>query len=565
MSGDRAQKRLSSRHPAHCLHDDDFARLERLAARRPGWHAVQVTLAWHLRQRDGRRVRAIADAIAPALAGRTDRAGRRMAARLELARAEVASLALDIDAGRPAAGQRTGAVRKPGRPDRRRRLPAAGGAELPHLGSRRPRQGLPRTPTTRLLAQGDEVREGIALAEIATALPGLSDASGRRACSSSSPGSPRGPRSHCGGPRSTPRCRAARCSSTRAASADIVSHASVNMQRAKALGLPRLHVHLSLNCAIAHESLNDLLAAITLREAALVTSREHGWPAYVAHSLASLARNHEMLGNQRARLELLERACADLGPIASSFNSVVAQIHLGEARLAAGNVDGALEVFRLAHERASARRFEVLLPRTMAGEGRCLAARGDFEAAHRLTLSAFEQAPGHDTQMPHAGGADRAASAGDPAGPARPPGSDARAALHRVAGRTDRDVGGQPAERAPSGAVVARLGAGRRPGARPRLRAPGQDRGRERELAQCDAGDGGGAGAPRGRDRAARAPVAAGARRGRDGAGSHPRAGDRHAGPARPDRPGDRRQPGPRPRVRGAGHPCRARSSRRTC
>ena len=26
MSGDRAQKRLSSRHPAHCLHDDDFAR-----------------------------------------------------------------------------------------------------------------------------------------------------------------------------------------------------------------------------------------------------------------------------------------------------------------------------------------------------------------------------------------------------------------------------------------------------------------------------------------------------------------------------------------------------------
>ena len=96
MSGDPAQARLASRHPAHCLHDDDFARLERLAARRAAWLAPQVALAWHLRQRDGRRVREIADAIAPALAARSDRSGRRMAARLDLARAEVAALALEI-------------------------------------------------------------------------------------------------------------------------------------------------------------------------------------------------------------------------------------------------------------------------------------------------------------------------------------------------------------------------------------------------------------------------------------------------------------------------------------
>lgn len=77
---------------------------------------------------------------------------------------------------------------------------------------------------------------------------------------------------------------------------------------------------------------------------------------------------------------------------------MVAQIHLREARLAAGNVDGALEVFRLAHERAAIHDLDVLPPRTTVREGRCLAARGDFEGAHRLTLLAYEQAPGYDTR-----------------------------------------------------------------------------------------------------------------------------------------------------------------------
>jgi signal transduction histidine kinase/CheY-like chemotaxis protein len=396
MSGDRAQKRLSSRHPAHCLHDDEFARLERLAARRPGWHAVQVTLAWHLRQRDGRRALAIADAIAPALAARTDRAGRRMAARLELARAEVTALALDIEqADRRLADARAlfDDLDDP-----------IGVGDCLLLEAQNCRiwgRGEPievcQEAHAQLLAQGDEVREGIALAEIATSMPGLSEA--RTACMEQLEAwlaarpeiALRGPAMYASVPRGSMQFYEGRF-------ADIIAHVSVNMQRAGAMGLWRLHVHLALNCAIAHESLNDFLAAITLRETALAMSREHGWPAYVAQSLAALARNHQMLGNQRARLELLERACADLGPIASSFNSVVAQIHLGEARLAAGNVEGALEVFRLAHERASARHFDVLLPRTMAGEAQCLAARGDVEAAHRLALSAYEQAPGHDTQ-----------------------------------------------------------------------------------------------------------------------------------------------------------------------
>ena len=396
MSGDRAQKRLSSRHPAHCLHDDGLARLERLAARRPGWHAVQVTLAWHLRQRDGQRARAIADALAPALSQRADRAGRRMAARLELTRAEVTALALDIDeADRQLAHARAlfDALDDP-----------IGIGDCLLLEAQNCRiwgRGEPikvcDDAYRRLLAQGDEAREGIALAEIATSMPGLSEA--RTACMDQLEAwlaarpeiALRGPAMYASVPRGSMQFYEGRF-------ADIIAHVSVNMQRAGAMGLWRLHVHLALNCAIAHESLNDFLAAITLRETALAMSREHGWPAYVAQSLASLARNHQMLGNQRARLELLERACADLGPIASSFNSVVAQIHLGEARLAAGNVDGALEIFRLAHERASARHFDVLLPRTMAGEGQCLAARGDFEAAHRLTLAAYEQAPGHDTQ-----------------------------------------------------------------------------------------------------------------------------------------------------------------------
>ena len=396
MSGDPAQKRLPSRHPAHCLHDDDFARLERLAARHPAWLAPQVALAWHLRQRDGRRVRAIADAIAPALAARGDRSGRRMAARLDLARAEVAALALEIEesdrllaraqAGFESLGDGIG----------------VGDCLLLHVQNGRTwGRGDPvkaaEAAYQQLLAQGDEVREGIALAEIATAMPGLTAGRTTRMeqleswLAARPDVALRGPELYASIARGSVQFYAGHFS-------EIVSHLSANMQRAKAMGLLRLHLHLSLNCAIAHESLNDVLAAITLREAALATSREQGWPAYVAHSLAALARNHHMLGNQRARLELLERACVDLAPIASAFNSVVAQIHLGEARLAAGNVDGALAVFRPAHQRASARGFDVLLPRTMVGEAHCLAARGDFEGAHRLALRAYEQSPGHDTR-----------------------------------------------------------------------------------------------------------------------------------------------------------------------
>ena len=394
MSGDPALKRPASRHPAHCLHDDDLVRLERLAARRPAWLAPQVSLAWHLRQRDGRRAREIADAIGPALEARSDHSGRRMAARLDLARAEVAALALEIDEA-----------------DRRLARAKAvfeslddgigvGDCLLLHAQNCRiwGRGDAVRSfdDAYQLLAtQGDEVREGIALAE--SAMSGMASAKMTRmeqleAWLAARPDAAlRGPEIYASGPRASVQFYAGRF-------ADIISHISLSMQRAGSLGLPRMQVHLSLNCAVAHESLNDVLAAITLREAALASAREHGWPAYVAHALYSLARNHQMLGNHRARLELLERACADLEPIASSFNAVAAQIHLGEARLAAGNVDGALAVFRPAHERALARGFDALLPRTMAGEGRCLAALGDFEAAHRLTLRAYEQSPGHDTR-----------------------------------------------------------------------------------------------------------------------------------------------------------------------
>jgi signal transduction histidine kinase/CheY-like chemotaxis protein/tetratricopeptide (TPR) repeat protein len=396
MAGHPAHDRPPSRHPAHCIHDDALVRLERLAARRPAWLAPQVALAWHLRQRDGRRARAIADAIAPALAARTDRSGRRMAARLALTSAEVASLALEIEAAdRLLADART---LFEGLGD----IIGVGDCLLLQVqNSRTWGRGDPveaaETAYRQLLACGDEVSEGIALAEIATAMPGLSGDRAVRMAQLESwlAARPRvallGPEPYASIARGSVQFYAGHIS-------EIIVHLGANMQRAKALGLQRLQLHLTLNCAIAHESLNDLLAAITLRESALAISREHGWPAYVAQSLAALARNHQMLGNQRARLELLERACVDLLPIASAFNSVVAQIHLGEARLAAGKVDGALEVFRLAHERASERNFDVLLPRTMAGEGQCLAALGDVVGAHELTLRAYEQSPGHDTR-----------------------------------------------------------------------------------------------------------------------------------------------------------------------
>ena len=394
MAGHPAHDRLPSRHPAHCIHDDEFVRLERLAARRPAWLAPQVTLAWHLRQRDGRRAREIADAVAPLLDARTDAGGRRMAARLDLARAEVASLALEIDAaeGLLARAKATFESLADG--------VGVGDCLLLHAQNCRVwgRGDAVRSfedAYQLLRAQGDAAREGIALAE--TTMVGMASARMTRMeqledwLAAHPQAAARGPEIYASGPRGSAQFYAGRY-------ADIVPHVSANLQRARSMGLVRMHVHLSLNCAIAHESLNDVLAAITLREAALATSRERGWPAYVAHSLYSLARNHQMLGNQRARLELLERACANLGPIASSFNAVAAQVHLGEARLAVGDVAGALEVFRPAHQRATTQGFDALLPRTMVGEGRCLAAQGYLEGAHRLTLRAWEQAPGHDTQ-----------------------------------------------------------------------------------------------------------------------------------------------------------------------
>ena len=134
-----------------------------------------VALAWHLRQRDGRRAREIACAIAPVLASRSDRSGRRMAARLDLARAEVAALALEIaEADRLLA-------RAQAQFESLDDGIGVGDCLLLHAQNCRIRGRGDMVKSfddawRRLRGQGDEVREGIALAETATAMSGTSSA-----------------------------------------------------------------------------------------------------------------------------------------------------------------------------------------------------------------------------------------------------------------------------------------------------------------------------------------------------------------------------------------------------
>jgi hypothetical protein len=102
-----------------------------------------------------------------------------MAARLELTRAEVVSLALDIDEADRLLANAKALFESLG--------DAIGVGDCLLLEGQNCRvwgRGQPIEVCTaarrQLLGQGDEAREGIALAEIATSMPGLSDA--RRAC-----------------------------------------------------------------------------------------------------------------------------------------------------------------------------------------------------------------------------------------------------------------------------------------------------------------------------------------------------------------------------------------------
>ena len=380
--------------PAYCIDERELAALERRVERNPRGLAARVVLAWHLRQRDGRRALAIADETSAALAARTDAAARRMQARLAVVRADVAFMSLELaDAANHLALARAGFAQLEDRT-------GEGDCLLLHAQNSRMCGGADAVQAFEdacalLATQADPVREGVALAE--SAFSGMERGRLDRleqleAWVAQRPAAARrGPAMVLSAVRGSHEFYTGRA-------AEIIRHMPDAIARAREMGLMRLVFHLTLNCAVAYESLNDILAATKLREEGLSMAREFGWPAQVAHALYGLARNHAALGNQRARLELLEQACTNLEPIGSSFNAVAARTHLGEALLECGDPHGALAAFRVAHERASANRFDALLPRAIAGEARCLGALGALDEALHLALRALELAPGHDTQ-----------------------------------------------------------------------------------------------------------------------------------------------------------------------
>ena len=394
MSVDTAHKGFCSCQPAFCIENAQFARLERRVASHPAWLAGQVHLAWHLRQRDYRRAIAIADSVEPRLAGRTDRTALRMVARLALVRADASSLELDLSAVRRhlATAHRLYEAAHD---------PSGMGDCLLLAGQNGRTWGEPdvlkqfEEARALLAAHGDEVREGIAYAEVVMCgmERGVTEGlDGLEAWLAARPRVARnGPEIYASGARGSRDYYEGRL-------VEQLAHMSHNVPRARELGLMRSAFHLGLNSAIALDGLNDILAATMLREDMLKLARRLEWPAHTAYALYSLARNHSVLGNQRARLDLLEEAMSKLEPIGSAYNAVAIRTHLGEARLDAGDVDGALAAFQRAHADASHAHFDAVLPRAIVGEARCLSALGDHEAAKALAEHGLDVAPGHDTQ-----------------------------------------------------------------------------------------------------------------------------------------------------------------------
>ncbi len=394
MAGAPAREPHRSVSPAFCIEERQLARLEARVAANPGALAARTLLAWHLRQRDGRRALAIADALDIDLDARSDRTARRMSARLDLVRAEVTSARLELADADVHLARAQAAFAELG--------DALGEADCALLFAQNARMRgnantLPHFEHAwRLMeAQRDLVREGVAIAE--RALTGTE--SGRsdlvapmEAWAAAHPeAAQRGPAMYMSSVRGSEQFYSGRFT-------ELVAQMPWNIVRAGALGLMRVAIQTTLNCAVGHENLNDTLAATDLRERALATARELGWPGYEAHALYALARSHMSLGNRRNRLDLLEQACASMAPIAMSSTAVGARTHLGEARLESGDIGGALDAFSVAREQAADRGYKALVPRAIVGESRCRAALGDVVEARRLALLALELAPGHDTE-----------------------------------------------------------------------------------------------------------------------------------------------------------------------
>jgi diguanylate cyclase (GGDEF)-like protein len=133
----------------------------------------------------------------------------------------------------------------------------------------------------------------------------------------------------------------------------ILMHA---FEAATSTGQVRRAINIATNIGNGFTSLNAHHAALEWMQRGLDLARPTGWPMSIGLGLMQTAETLRQLGQREAALELLHEALATLSPLSGSRAYAIALEYQGDLALDGGDNAGALDSFRRLEERGEALR-----------------------------------------------------------------------------------------------------------------------------------------------------------------------------------------------------------------
>lgn len=161
---------------------------------------------------------------------------------------------------------------------------------------------------------------------------------------------------------------------------------------APALGMHELALDAELAIARAVARLGDTDAAMQAAQAVLDAARARGWRGLLAGASATLAQLMLHAGQAPRAVALLRETKAALHEVSPEPGDAVLDCLLGQAQLAAGELNAALETLGHAARRLRECAAASELPRVLALQARTLGRKGDVEAALERADEALRRA-----------------------------------------------------------------------------------------------------------------------------------------------------------------------------
>jgi C4-dicarboxylate-specific signal transduction histidine kinase len=167
---------------------------------------------------------------------------------------------------------------------------------------------------------------------------------------------------------------------------------SESFAHAMAAGQLRLAINIASAVAADYHGLGDAAGGLEWMERALVLARRTGWPRTLGWTLSLMAWILRDLGRHDTERELLAEALQVLQPYAGSRSYFAACASMGNALLALGQPEGALQRLCEAESLARTKGFPDIVGECVQGQARALSMLGQVNEAIKTAVRAAEEA-----------------------------------------------------------------------------------------------------------------------------------------------------------------------------